>query len=166
LKRVHNRAERFRFVFGSTDGYGVSRNCLILGWVRLGWKYSRKDLFRFRFYCSYCIYRRRMRTYLHTAIAVVDRYDIFSGGHKSVAGVGSGRRRRLLIWYGFCFSIRLWNMFVIIPVLNKAPGKEDVLGEWMHVSTHSLSSALDGGECSASRPGCFPLWKEVPEPIR
>jgi hypothetical protein len=30
-----------------------------------------------------------------------------------------------------------------------------VLGEWRYTSTHSLTSALDGGEWSASRPGRF-----------
>jgi hypothetical protein len=29
------------------------------------------------------------------------------------------------------------------------------LGEWRYSSTHSLTSALDGGEWSASRPGRF-----------
>jgi hypothetical protein len=29
------------------------------------------------------------------------------------------------------------------------------LGEWKYSSTHSLTSALDGGEWSASRPGRF-----------
>jgi hypothetical protein len=38
-------------------------------------------------------------------------------------------------------------------VLNQAPRHEDVLGERMYRSTHSLISALDGGELSASRPG-------------
>jgi hypothetical protein len=28
-------------------------------------------------------------------------------------------------------------------------------GEWMHIFTHSLTSALDGGEWSASRSGRF-----------
>jgi hypothetical protein len=50
------------------------------------------NMFRFLFYSSYCIYRRRMRTYQHTAFTVLDRYDIFYGGHKSDAGVGLGRR--------------------------------------------------------------------------
>jgi hypothetical protein len=40
-------------------------------------------------------------------------------------------------------------------VLNYAPHHEDVLGEWMYSSTHSLTSALDTGEWSASRPGRF-----------
>jgi hypothetical protein len=36
-----------------------------------------------------------------------------------------------------------------------APRHEGVLGEWMYSSTHSLTSALDGGGWSASRPGRF-----------
>jgi hypothetical protein len=36
---------------------------------------------------------------------------------------------------------------------NWAPRHEGVLGEWKYSSTHSLTSALDGGEWSASRPG-------------
>jgi hypothetical protein len=36
---------------------------------------------------------------------------------------------------------------------NRAPRPEGVLGEWRYSSTHSLTSALDGGEWSASRPG-------------
>jgi hypothetical protein len=47
-----------------------------------------RALFRFRFYSSHCIYRRRMRTYMHTAFIVLDREDILYGGHKSDAGVG------------------------------------------------------------------------------
>jgi hypothetical protein len=45
-----------------------------------------------------------MRTYQHTAFTVLDRYDVLYGGHKSDAGVGSGRRRRFLDLYGFRFS--------------------------------------------------------------
>jgi hypothetical protein len=36
---------------------------------------------------------------------------------------------------------------------NWAPRHEGVLGEWRYSFTHSLTSALDGGEWSASRPG-------------
>jgi hypothetical protein len=36
---------------------------------------------------------------------------------------------------------------------NLAPNHEGVLGEWWYSSTHSLTSALDEGEWSASRPG-------------
>jgi hypothetical protein len=38
---------------------------------------------------------------------------------------------------------------------NWAPCHEGVLGEWKYSSTHSLTSALDGGEWSALRRGCF-----------
>jgi hypothetical protein len=38
---------------------------------------------------------------------------------------------------------------------NWAPRHEGVLGEWMYNSAHSLISALDGGEWSASRPDHF-----------
>jgi hypothetical protein len=41
------------------------------------------------------------------------------------------------------------------PALNKAPRHEGVLGELRYSSTHSLTSALDGGEWSASRPSRF-----------
>jgi hypothetical protein len=40
-------------------------------------------------------------------------------------------------------------------LFNLAPFHEGVLGEWRYSSTHSLTSALDGGEWSASRPGRF-----------
>jgi hypothetical protein len=43
----------------------------------------------------------------------------------------------------------------VVLVLNQAPSHEGVLGEWRYSSTHSLTSALDGGELSASRPGRF-----------
>jgi hypothetical protein len=38
---------------------------------------------------------------------------------------------------------------------NWGPRHEGELGEWRYSSTHSLTSALDGGEWSASRPGRF-----------
>jgi hypothetical protein len=38
---------------------------------------------------------------------------------------------------------------------NWAPRHGGVLGEWKYSSIHSLTSALDGGEWSASRPGRF-----------
>jgi hypothetical protein len=52
-------------------------------------------LFRFGFYSSHCIYRRRMRTYQYTAFTVVDRYDTLYAVHKSDAGVGVDFK---LIW--------------------------------------------------------------------
>jgi hypothetical protein len=41
----------------------------------------------------------------------------------------------------------------VVPVFNEAPLHEEGLREWRYSSTHSLTSALDGGEWSASRPG-------------
>jgi hypothetical protein len=69
-------------------------------------------LFGYRYYSSHCIHSRRMRTYQHTTFAVIDRYDIFYGGYKSDAGVGSGRRYRFLNSYGFRFSTTLWNILI------------------------------------------------------
>jgi len=40
-------------------------------------------------------------------------------------------------------------------IFNQAPRHEGVLGEWRYSSTHSLTSVLDGGEWSASRPSRF-----------
>jgi hypothetical protein len=45
---------------------------------------------------------------------------------------------------------------------NSAPCHEGVLGEWKHSSSHSLTSALDGGEWSASRPGRFTPRERAP----
>jgi hypothetical protein len=45
---------------------------------------------------------------------------------------------------------------------NWAPRHEGILGEWMYSSTHSLTSALDGGEWSASHPGRFTPRERAP----
>jgi hypothetical protein len=45
---------------------------------------------------------------------------------------------------------------------NGAPSHEGLLGEWRYSSTHSLTSALGGGEWSASRPGRFTPRKTAP----
>jgi hypothetical protein len=45
---------------------------------------------------------------------------------------------------------------------NWAPCHESILGEWRYSSTHSLTSALDGGEWSASCPGCFTPRERAP----
>jgi hypothetical protein len=45
----------------------------------------------------------------------------------------------------------------------KKTTKGKVLGEWMYSSTHSLTSALDGGEWSASRPGRFTPRERDPD---
>jgi hypothetical protein len=45
---------------------------------------------------------------------------------------------------------------------NWAPRHEGIWGEWRYSPTHSLTSALDGGEWSASRPGRFTPRKRAP----
>jgi hypothetical protein len=47
-------------------------------------------------------------------------------------------------------------------ILNWAPRHESVLGKWRYSSKHSLTSALDGGELSASRPGRFTHRERAP----
>jgi hypothetical protein len=47
-------------------------------------------------------------------------------------------------------------------LINQAPRHEGVLGEWMYISTHSLTSVLDGGDWSASRPGRFTPRERAP----
>jgi hypothetical protein len=47
-------------------------------------------------------------------------------------------------------------------VLNEAPRHEGVMGEWRYSSTHCLTSALDGDEWSASRPGRFTPRERAP----
>jgi hypothetical protein len=53
---------------------------------------------------------------------------------------------------------RLLTMMVKVKVslcFKRALRHEGVLGEWRYSSAHSLTSALNGGELSASRPGLF-----------
>jgi hypothetical protein len=45
---------------------------------------------------------------------------------------------------------------------NWAPRHEGVLAEWRYSSTHSLTSALDRGEWSASCPDCFTPRERAP----
>jgi hypothetical protein len=48
---------------------------------------------------------------------------------------------------------------------NWAPRHEGILGEKRYSSTYSLTSALDGGEWSASRTGpCYPLYRRLDGP--
>jgi hypothetical protein len=48
-------------------------------------------------------------------------------------------------------------------VFNSAPRHKSLLGEWRYSSTHSLTSALDGGEWSASCPGHFTPRERAPD---
>jgi hypothetical protein len=48
--------------------------------------------------------------------------------------------------YGNTLKVKKKKKGNVIPVLNLAPRHEGVLGEWRYNSTHTLTSALDGGE--------------------
>jgi hypothetical protein len=48
---------------------------------------------------------------------------------------------------------------------NWAQRHEGFLGEWRYSSMHTLTSALDGGEWSASRPGRFTPRERAPVKI-
>jgi hypothetical protein len=57
----------------------------------------------------------------------------------------------------FLYVLMVWCLGpgANLTFFNSVPRHEGVLGEWRYNSTHSLTSALDGGEWSASRPGHF-----------
>jgi hypothetical protein len=54
---------------------------------------------------------------------------------------------------------------VLLFFFKWAPRHEGVSGEWRYSSTHSLTSALDGGEWSASRSGRFTQGKSPRYPL-
>jgi hypothetical protein len=62
-------------------------------------------------------------------------------------------------WYLIKQNIRLQG---VVLCFNEEPRHEGVLGEWTYSSTHSVTSALDGGEWSASRPGRFTPRERAP----
>jgi hypothetical protein len=55
-----------------------------------------------------------------------------------------------------------YGKVVPVPFFNSAPRQEGVLGERNCSSSHSLTSALDGDEWSASRPGRFTPMEKPP----
>jgi hypothetical protein len=60
--------------------------------------------------------------------------------------------------FGHLYFLKYWRgrgNGKVVSLLNLAPRHEGVLGERRYSSTHSLTSALSGGEWSASRPGRF-----------
>jgi hypothetical protein len=64
--------------------------------------------------------------------------------------------------FGYTLVYRtVWRVKLSL-CFNWAPCREDALGEWRYSSTHSLTSALDGGEWSASRPGRFTPKERTP----
>jgi hypothetical protein len=56
-----------------------------------------------------------------------------------------------------------WNLRIYWTVGRTSSTGEGILGEWRYRSTHSLTSALDGGEWPASRPGRFTPSERAPD---
>jgi hypothetical protein len=59
----------------------------------------------------------------------------------------------VLVWLSFHLfqrfslsSVKVKVKGKVFPVLNSASRHEGVFGEWRYSSTHSLTSALDGGK--------------------
>jgi hypothetical protein len=70
-----------------------------------------------------------------------------------------------MFWVGL-HTINIKVKVKLFLCFNWAPRHEGVLEEWWYSSTHSLTSALDGGQWSASRFGLFTPRKEPLVPIR
>jgi hypothetical protein len=90
-------------------------------------------------------------------------FDIFQLFKNSffVLDPGSSPLLRKLLWK---VNVKGKGKGKVAPVLflNWATRHEGVLWEWKYSSTHSLNSALDGGEWSASRPGRFTPKERAP----
>jgi hypothetical protein len=52
-------------------------------------------------------------------------------------------------------SVQCFKVVLLQLPSNEAPRHENVLGEWWHISTNSMTSSLNEGEWSDSRPGLF-----------
>jgi hypothetical protein len=59
-----------------------------------------------------------------------------------------------------CCSLVKVNLSLCFKLV---PPHEGVLREWRYISTHSLTSALEGGQWSASRPGRFTPRERAPD---
>jgi hypothetical protein len=68
--------------------------------------------------------------------------------------------KRLVLWLHSCKHLKVKVKLSLC--FNWAPCCEGVLGEWRYSSTHSLTSALDGSELSASHLGCFTPRERAP----
>jgi hypothetical protein len=72
---------------------------------------------------------------------------------QNLALIASNNQKHVAMQYSiFLFCRQKVKFFLYI---TKAPHHKDVLGERRYTFTHSLNSAIDGGEWSASRPGRF-----------
>jgi len=62
----------------------------------------------------------------------------------------------------FCFQVIKGK---VVPVLSLSTTPWKRIEDWRYSSTHSFSSAIDGGEWSASRPSRFTPGREPLVPI-
>jgi hypothetical protein len=67
-----------------------------------------------------------------------------------------------ILWSMVAVKVSVKVKVKLSPCFNWAPRHEGVVGEWRYNSTHSLTSALDGGEWSGSRPGRFTPRERTP----
>jgi hypothetical protein len=92
-------------------------------------------------------------------------HRLFMDFKKSMTGGKCNAQPSHCIWYNHetsCLFHGLGPLAYSDSEFNWAPRHEGVLGEWRYRSTHSLTSALDGGEWSASRPGRFTPRERAP----
>jgi hypothetical protein len=98
--------------------------------------------------CVHCIYMKP-RCYLGTrmcnAVQLKWTSARWQGDRRTLGSAFHGAHLRGIV----PMTVKLSLCF------NWAPRHEGVLGEWTYSSTHSLTSVLDEGEWSASRPGRF-----------
>jgi hypothetical protein len=69
-------------------------------------------------------------------------------------------RVRFLQLLPICKKVKVKLSLCFFFLLSNTPWRR--IGEWRHRSTHSPTSALDGGEWSASRPGRFTPQGKIP----
>jgi hypothetical protein len=126
---------------------------------------------------SQCLYLHRTaqrivrRTYIHVSSGIQTHHPKFIRAFDRTtteewrsslcrplySGSGRGHGGLPICWrHWYSLKVKLSLCF------NWAPRHEGVLGEWMYSSAHSLISALDGGEWSASCPGLFTPRERAP----
>jgi hypothetical protein len=92
----------------------------------------------------------------------VTSYALFSRIWDAI-GLTTSRDTELICLYSMTLGSRIWSWAGfchkgrgnVALCFNWAPHHKGVLWDWIYCSTHTLTSALDGGELSASRPGRF-----------
>jgi hypothetical protein len=70
-----------------------------------------------------------------------------------------------LVFFNWIYMVKGKGKVKLSLCFNRVPRHEQVLGEWRYSSTHSLTSVLDGGQWSTSRPGALPQGKNPWYPL-